>query len=253
MIAEPVDERDASWEAHDARYRLLVFEGPGNAVAAYDLGDCTLREALEAGEETSERDARLWSLALIVDDERSAPVFGAAVATVRSRGLIWLSGYDYTDGEPSTVAEWRLRAEMQDSYLMARSLAGEPVVLPDGLRVFRMFPGWTTVPLWESFTDNYPFDEDTVPVSAGLRDELIAWGAEWERRALAEMDGDGEGTSGAAAAPDEEGDDPEAALLGEAEWARWGARLYRRAVAELRDVAEVRPGFALPVEESSAG
>ncbi len=43
-----VDERDSTWERDDARYRLYVFEGPGNAVTTFDIVDATVEEALES-------------------------------------------------------------------------------------------------------------------------------------------------------------------------------------------------------------
>ena len=39
MRALEVDERDSSWEMSDARYRLFVFDGPGNAVTTIELLD----------------------------------------------------------------------------------------------------------------------------------------------------------------------------------------------------------------------
>ncbi|MGO3885455.1 MAG: hypothetical protein ACTJHU_04080 [Mycetocola sp.] len=253
----PVDERDTSWEIHAPLYRLFVFEGEGHAVGAYDLTGCTVREALDCGVAMTEGDRHLWSLAQVIDEQRSGAVLPGAVVTQRQRGLVWLSGTDYNDGEPSSPAEWRLRAEMQDRYLLARSLANEPVVLPEGLRVIRMVPGWTMMPLWENFTDNSPFTEDSAPVSAELRRELISWSQEWERGSLVEVNTDEGAVDGGDAeiAPvlsgrTDGGQVGSSGTVGPrhtaAEWAAWGARLYHRAVAELDGVAEVRPEFDLP-------
>jgi hypothetical protein len=107
---------------------------------------------------------------------------------------------------------------MQDRYLSARSLRNEPVVLPNGLRVVRMFPEWGVAwPLWESFTDDYPMDASALGLSEALVTDLAAWNSRWDDRDL---------------------DDPLPAGWRDDGWA-----LYRRLQAELDGVAEVRPDF----------
>ncbi len=202
-----VDERDSSWESTTPRYRLFVSGKPGEAAMTLDFLDASLKDVTEAGE-LAGRDGRLWSAALVVDDP------------LRGRGLVWLTGFDH-DARPSTRAEWRARAEMHDRYLSARSLAGEPVVLPDGRRVIRMFPDhghrW---PLWESFTDAYTRDPDDLGLSASLRDALRRWYDEWEAAGLDGHPGE--------------------------EWIEEGTRLAALLQAELDGVAEVRPEFGGP-------
>lgn len=58
---------------------------------------------------------------------------------------------------------------------MARSRRGEPPVLPDGRRVIRMFSGWASSPLWESFTDDYVVDPRSLGISDDLTRDLLAW------------------------------------------------------------------------------
>ncbi|WP_106814498.1 hypothetical protein [Microbacterium timonense] len=201
-----VDERDITWESNDARYRVFVYSGVGSPVKAVDIVDASLPEVLDSIRALSENDRSIWSLALVVDE----PV-------AQGRGLIWLSGMDYHDA-PSSPVEWRMRAQMQDRYLSARSLRGEPVVLPDGRRVIRMFPEWAVRwPLWESFTDNYPLDAADLPISGALAAQLAAWNDVWQDRGLDDPVADG--------------------------WHDEGWALYRRLQAELEGVAEVRPEF----------
>jgi hypothetical protein len=207
MRSEYVDERDSTWELHDPRFRLLLFEGPGAAVTAVDIADASVDEALESARELSGGDERLWALALVGVDARGA------------RGLTWLSGMDYNDA-PGDAVEWRRRREMQDRYLAARSRRGQAPVLPDGRRLIRVFPEWSTRwPLWESFTDHYLLDATTLDITAGLDDDLTAWNAEWQRRQ-----------------PDEPLADPDG-------WRGRGLDLVARLRRELDGSAEVRPEF----------
>ncbi|WP_163632797.1 hypothetical protein [Microbacterium sp. B35-04] len=206
MRGETVDERDTTWETSDARYRLFVYSGADAAVRAIDIVDASLDDVMDSTRALAENDRNLWSLALVVDE-----------AGPRGRGLVWLSGTDYHRA-PASAFEWRRRAEMQNRYLSARSRRGEPVVLPNGLRVVRMFPEWgVRWPLWESFTDNYPMDAGDLGLSEPLVAELAAWNSRWQDRDL---------------------EDPLPAGWHEEGWA-----LYRRLQAELDGVAEVRPDF----------
>ena len=203
---EPVDERDTAWESFDARYRVFVYSGPDAVVKAVDIVDASLHDVMDSTRALADNDRNMWSLALVVDEAGS-----------RGRGLVWLSGIDYHRA-PASAFEWRLRAEMQDRYLSARSRRGEPVLLPNGLRVVRMFPEWgVTWPLWESFTDNYPMDAAAFDLSDSLAADLAAWNDRWQNCDL---------------------DDPPPAG-----WHDEGWVLYGRLQAELDGIAEVRPDF----------
>lgn len=218
MRAEPADERDSSREVDNARYRIYLFDGPGNAVTTIDVLETSVEEALDAALVESGNNRRLWSLALVHDD-------GGA-----GRGLVWLSGNDYNsppDAWNDSASYWRSRGGMQSRYLLARSLAGEPVVLPTGVRSIRMFPEWSVdLPLWESFTDNYPVTRGVFRLSADLEDDLAAWNERWQ--AIADPDASPEATA--------------------AEWTTWeneGRLLLARLRTTLAGIAEVRPEFLL--------
>jgi hypothetical protein len=165
-----VDERDSSWEIDTPRFRIYVFKGAANAVSTFDVVDATVEEALEAARVQSEGDRHLWSLALVHDDGRAG------------RGLTWLSGNDYNDvpAAVETDAYWRARSTMQNRFLIARSRAHEPVVLPTGERAIRFFPEYgVDLPLWESFTDNYPVERGELSLPLQLEDALVAWNERW--------------------------------------------------------------------------
>jgi hypothetical protein len=202
----PVDERDSSWESHEPRFRLYVFDGPDNAVTTWDIVEASIREALDLAHTASENDARLWSLALVQD-------------SAGGRGLVWLTGMDYNDA-PATARERRQRREMQDRFLSAKAKAkaGGPLQLPDGLRVLRVFPEWIDGwPLWESFSDSYNLTAADLGLSDGLSDDLLAWNRAWV--AHAEND----------SVPDA--------------WRERGSELVERLRGELGDVFDVRPEF----------
>lgn len=200
-----VDERDSTWERDDARYRVYVFTGPGNAVTTFDIVEATIEEALETAQSMSDGGSRLWSLALVEDDARGM------------RGLIWLSGMDYND-PPDTAREWQRRRQMQDRYLAAKSRRGEPVVLPNGLRVIRVFPEWVSGwPLWESFSDDYRLTGPGLALTPELSADLYDWNEAWLARPIDDPVPDG--------------------------WEERGRRLAGRLRAELDGIAEVRPEF----------
>ncbi len=215
MHAFEVDERDSSWESDSAVFRIYVFEGAANAVSTFDVVDATVEEALEAARVQSDDNRRLWSLALVHNDGRAG------------RGLIWLSGNDYNDvpSPVETAAYWRARGTMQTRYLQARSLAGESVVLPTGERSIRMFPEWSVdLPLWESFTDNYPVARGSLAVPGDLEKALAEWNQGWQ--VLADPD--------------------RSAVTSEDEWAAWhdqGRALLAHLRSALAGRAEVRPEF----------
>jgi hypothetical protein len=202
-----VDERDSTWERHDPRFRVYVFEGPGNAVSTIDVLDATVEEAFESAIALSRGDERLWALALISEEPP------------RSRGLVWLSGMDYNDA-PSNAQQWRLRKQMQNRYLSAKDRRGVAPVLPNGLRVIRMFPEWASGwPLWESFTGAYRLDGPDLGLSDALSEALYDWNELWLSRSV---------------------DQPEP--LG---WRGRGHELFEALSRELDGIAEVRPEYLL--------
>ncbi len=204
MHGAPSDHRDSTWERDDARYRVWIFAGPDNAVTTFDLTDATVEDALEAAHAMSRGDELLWSLALVELDERGLP------------GLLWLSGMDYNDA-PGSAREWRRRRQMQDRYLRSRSTRGVPLVLPNGLRVIRVFPEWIDgEPLWESFSDDYHQSGAALGLSPELSADLRDWNARWSMRTEDAVD-DG--------------------------WEDEGLALVARLRIELDGVAEVRPEF----------
>jgi len=207
MIGIDVDERDSTWERNDPRFRVYVFSRGGSSVRTVDLLDATIEEALDAAGVLSEADEHLWSLALVEQDTRD------------DRGLIWLSGMDYNDAA-RTDREWRLRAQMQDRHLRAKVARGQPPRLPNGLRVVRMFPEWSSgSPLWENFTDEYRLSGEDLGLPEPLSAALVAWNETWLSRS--EHDAIPEG------------------------WVETGDRLFGALQVELADIAEVRPGYAI--------
>lgn len=203
MRAEVVDAHLIAAQDARPRFRLYTFEGVSPTVTATDLWDCSVDAALEEGGRWDE--TRLWSLALVSGRGSSAE-------------LVWLSGYDYRE-PPHDRYQWAARRVMQDRYLSAQARSGRPVILPDGLRVVRMFPGWAESPLWESFTDNYPADPAALGLTPALAADLLAWNARWNAH------------------------DPELAMPDEDAYLDEGRRLHRRAQVELAGIAEVRPEF----------
>ncbi|MET0886192.1 MAG: hypothetical protein ABWX92_07050 [Mycetocola sp.] len=200
-----VDERDSTWERDDPRFRLYVFKGADNAVTTLDILNATIEEALETAIALSHGDKHLWSLALVEQDARGM------------RGLIWLSGMDYND-PPGTAREWQHRRQMQNRYLAARGRAGEAPVLPNGLRLIRVFPEWVAGwPLWESFTDAYRLTGPDLRLSQSLSDELYQWNESWLRRGEDDPVPDG--------------------------WRERGLELVHQLQGEMAGVAEVRPEF----------
>lgn len=203
MRVVEVDERDSSWESM-ARFRLYLFEGPGNAVTTLDFVDARLNDVFDAAE-LAGKAGRLWSVAAVVDD------------STHGRGLVWLTGMDY-NSVPTTSVEWRARATMQDRYVKAKSSTGQAPVLPDGRRVIRLSPDYTRdYPLWESFSESYAISAADLGLSAELAGALRAWQQEWEGR-------------DDASSPSEE-------------WYREGWRLTDLLQREVAGFAEVRPDF----------
>lgn len=205
MRAGEADERDSSWQQHAPRFRAFVYRGADSAVTALDIVDASVEEALRAARDFAGGDAHLWSLALVATDEHGR------------QGLVWLSGMDYHD-TPNSRAEWQRRRHMQVRYLAARAREGSEPVLPNGLRVIRMFPEWVGGwPLWESFTDSYRLTGQDLGLADALSDALLAWNFAWMERQEDEPVPDG--------------------------WLERGKRLHVELQAQLRGIAEVRPEF----------
>lgn len=207
MRGEYVDERDSTWERDDPRFRILVFKGPDNEVTAFDIVDATLDEALDSARALSNGDQYIWSLAIVDDDSHGA------------RGLIWLSGMDYND-TPVTARQWQLRRQIQSRYLLARTKRGLQPLLPNGLRLLRVFPEWISgLPIWEDFTDEYRLDVSSLDISPDLGNALFDWNEEWLTRQVDEPLADPNG------------------------WRERGMLLVDQLQRDLNGVAEVRPEF----------
>lgn len=204
MKVEQVDEHDTVFDRHDPTFRVFVYEGTTNAVTVHAITDCSVEQALEAAEMLSRRNELLWSLAVVLE--------------AQGPGLNWISGTDYRDRPGRNASRWRLRRQMQDRYLSARSMRGEPLLLPDGLRRIRMFPEWTGgLSLWESFSDHYPCEPGELPIPQELEQRLIEWNLEWESYGL-------------------DAERPES-------WTDRGWTLYERLQLALAGCAEVSPDF----------
>lgn len=169
MRAIRVDERDSTWERDDPRFRVDMFEGAGNGVTTVDVPDATIEQALESALALSSGDEHIWALALVDDDSRGM------------RGLVWLSGMDYNDA-PSAPHDWQRRRQMQDPVPDGEAAVGAPV-LPNGLRVIRVFPEWGSGwPLWENFTEDYRLTGSGLGLTGPLSDALYEWNQTWQDR-----------------------------------------------------------------------
>ncbi|MBN0974291.1 MULTISPECIES: hypothetical protein [unclassified Gordonia (in: high G+C Gram-positive bacteria)] len=188
--------------------RLFGFEydGAGYRAEVLDYSGCDVTTVISDADYFFTDQGKLWSLAVVVDDRAD------------HERLVWLSGYDYR--EPArTRVERAGRAEMQLRYLASRSAQSRPVVLPDGLRLIRMFPEWSAGPLWESFTENYPADPLRLGLDPELAAELTEWNDVWNARPHdADLD-------------DEPG------------WTAAGVALHARVQSALAGVAEVAAQF----------
>ncbi|MDQ1074683.1 MULTISPECIES: hypothetical protein [Microbacterium] len=122
--------------------------------------------------------------------------------------------------EPETEEQ---RARLAHWSWQERSLTSTtPPRLEDGRRLIRVFPEWIScLPLWENYTDNYPFERDVLPLSSELQDRLVAWNDHWQNRDL-----------------DEEVPDLD-------RWIAEGRELVARLRDELGDIADVRAEFGL--------
>ncbi|MEV8240071.1 hypothetical protein AB0O90_07545 [Microbacterium testaceum] len=119
-----------------------------------------------------------------------------------------------TEEQRSRLAYW----SWQDRSLRST----DPPRLEDGRRLIRVFPEWISgLPLWEDYTENYPFERDVLPLSSELQDRLEAWNEHWQNRDL----------------------DEEVPQLDQ--WIAEGRALVARLRDELGDIADVRAKFGL--------
>ncbi|EON31874.1 hypothetical protein GTC6_15621 [Gordonia terrae C-6] len=203
----PPGTDDAGFET---RLRIFGFEydGAGYRAEVFDYSGCDVTTVISDADYFFTDRGKLWSLA-VVD------------ASTDCERLMWLSGYDYRR-RARTWAEQTRRTEMQLRYLASRAARSRPVVLPDGLRLIRMFPEWGAGPLWESFTENYPADPARLGLDPELAGALTDWNDVWNARPHdADLD-------------DEPG------------WTATGLALHSRVESALSGVAEVAAQFLRP-------
>lgn len=212
MTNDEVTEYRAHWDGAEARFRLFgfIFEGSEYRLEIADYWDCDVTDVIDDADYYFTDQGALWSLATV--DTASA---GAT--------LTWLHGYDYRIAA-SSYTQWRARTDMQLRYLAARSQHSQPVVLPDGLRLIRMFPEWVGGPLWETFTDNYPAEPENLGLEQALADDLRDWNDAWAGESV----------------------DP-------AHWRVEGIALHQRVQDALNGIAEVAPQFLPPTAPQAEG
>lgn len=107
MQEEQVDERDSSWEDHNPRFRVYLFDrGRGGEYAITDTWDLTGADVLEAMRWAQQRAGGdgLYALALVRDDLQP---YGAT-----ERGIVWLVGMDWFDDVTGSPAGERTKARM---------------------------------------------------------------------------------------------------------------------------------------------
>lgn len=193
-----------SLKDQQVQFELRIYDGPLSEATRYVLTDYTLEEALPHAEILSEENQKLWALAVCPLELQEC--------------LIWISGTDYHMNPGRSRQFWRKRAHMQYRYLEAASMRGEQPRLPNGLRRIRMFPEWTGgLSLWESLSENYPYEPDVLPASRELVADLIEWNLEWESYGC-------------------NAERPDA-------WKEAGWHLFKRLSDELADYAEIVPEF----------
>ncbi|MEY1676636.1 hypothetical protein AB4Z55_20910 [Gordonia sp. ABKF26] len=191
----------------ETRLRLFGFEydGSGYCAEVLDYSGCDVTTVISDADYFFTDQGKLWSLAVVEN-----PSGGER--------LEWLSGYDYR--QPArTQAARRRRSDMQMRYLASRAAGSRPVVLPDGLRLIRMFPEWGAGPLWESFTENYPADPSRLGLDPELAAALTQWNGAWNARPH------------------------DADLDDEPAWSAAGLALHARVQSALTGVAEVAAQF----------
>ncbi|SDE09040.1 hypothetical protein SAMN04489747_2484 [Auraticoccus monumenti] len=87
---------------------------------------------------------------------------------------------DYLKAPSSSVERYR-RRDMEQRFLMRRSIEQQPPRLPNGRRVLRMFCDYGRVhPLWESFTDHYTASPEDFELSVELGEALQRWAQGWQ-------------------------------------------------------------------------
>lgn len=94
MRIKSVDERDSTWERHDATYRVYLFSG-GNrggswTTDTYDVTDADVVEVIA------------WAKSRLASGDR----FSIALREGEDRGLIWLVGADLNDGPDPQARRW---------------------------------------------------------------------------------------------------------------------------------------------------
>jgi hypothetical protein len=106
------------------------------------------------------------------------------------------------------------------TILTARERDESPPLLPNGLRLIRVFPEWVSGwPLWEDGSDEYHLTALSLDISPELGAALFGWNEEWLSRQENEPLDDAEG------------------------WLRRGTALAEQLQIELDGIAEVRPEF----------
>jgi len=121
MDAQPVDERDSSWEDRSPRFRVYLFDrGRGVDYTVTDTWDITGAGVLDVVRWAQDRagDDGLYAVALVRDEKQS----GDDVVPVR--GLVWLVGMDWFDNVDGDPEGQRIKEGM-----IARR--GRPVVAGD--------------------------------------------------------------------------------------------------------------------------
>jgi len=95
VLIDEVDERDSSWEDHDARFRVYFFSGGDEparswAVETYDVGQADVLEVVQWAWDRAGTE-RLFAVALVVQSS------GGNDPVKSGRGLTWLLGRDAND------------------------------------------------------------------------------------------------------------------------------------------------------------
>ncbi|WP_040168171.1 hypothetical protein [Microbacterium gorillae] len=165
---EAPEPGDVRWTSDDARYRVFWQTAPDEPVQSMDIVGVDAAEAISDARDVFGRTGPL-SLALVVD-----PPGG-------ERGLVWLLGTDLAVSAP-TRRQAEAQFRQRQDYLSARSHTlgpGEELRLPDGRRLLRFFPDHGGLPVWESFTENYPFTRAGL-IALGVPEAMVADLAAWD-------------------------------------------------------------------------
>lgn len=180
------DPDDVAWTDDAARYRVFWRAAPDDPVQAVDVLGTDVAEVVDDARHVFGRNGPV-SVAVVVD-----PPGG-------ERGLVWLLGADPAASSP-TREQAQAAFREQQAYLMAKSHSltpGEPLTLPDGRRQLRFFAGYGGLPVWESFTDDYPFRPEGLR-ALGVPPALVAALGDWDAANRSYDDGWIESDDGAA-------------------------------------------------------